>query len=162
MGVDAGDVDGDGWLDFVLTTFAHDTKTLYRNLGRGLFTDATQPAGLGAPTFEPMGWGTALFDADLDGQVDLFITATSTRRWTTSAPKETYKRRASSSGTRGQVPRRVGDGGRRSTTCPVQPRPGCRRSGQRRRPRRRAEQHRRRAGPLETASGQAITGSGSS
>jgi hypothetical protein len=73
MGVDAGDYDGDGWLDLVLTTFAHDTKTLYRNLGRGLFEDAGQAAGLAAPTFEPMGWGTAFFDADLDGQLDLFI-----------------------------------------------------------------------------------------
>ena len=73
MGVDAGDVDGDGWIDLVLTTFAHDTKTLYRNLGHGLFTDASQQMGLAAATFEPMGWGTALFDADLDGKLDLFI-----------------------------------------------------------------------------------------
>ena len=73
MGVDAGDYDGDGWLDLVLTTFAHDAKTLYRNLGRGLFEDAGQAAGLAALTFEPMGWGTAFFDADLDGQLDLFI-----------------------------------------------------------------------------------------
>src|SRR6185295_15481111 len=96
MGVDAADVDGDGWLDFVLTTFAHDTKTLYRNLGRGLFTDATQPAGLGAPTFEPMGWGTALFDADLDGKVDLFIANGHIYPQVDESPalKETYKQRS--------------------------------------------------------------------
>ncbi len=73
MGVDAGDFDGDGFMDFVLTTFAHDTKTLYRNLGNGQFEDASQASGLAAPTFQPMGWGTALFDADLDGNLDLFI-----------------------------------------------------------------------------------------
>jgi hypothetical protein len=73
MGVDAGDYDNDGWMDLVLTTFAHDTKTLYRNLGNGHFEDASQAAGLTAATFEPMGWGTAFFDADLDGKLDLFI-----------------------------------------------------------------------------------------
>ena len=96
MGVDAGDVDGDGWMDFVLTTFAHDTKTLYRNLGRGLFADATQQAGLAAPTFEPMGWGTALFDADLDGKLDLFIANGHIYPQVDEFPglKETYKQKS--------------------------------------------------------------------
>src|SRR5205085_6511448 len=71
MGVDAGDYDGDGWLDLVVTNFAHDSNTLYRNLGNGLFEDVTQAARLAAPTFERMGWGTAFFDADLDGTLDL-------------------------------------------------------------------------------------------
>ena len=96
MGVDGGDVDGDGWMDLVLTTFAHDTKTLYRNLGRGLFTDASQQAGLAAPTFEPMGWGTALFDADLDGKLDLFIANGHIYPQVDEFPalKETYKQKS--------------------------------------------------------------------
>jgi len=73
MGVDAGDYDGDGRLDFVLTTFAHDAKTLYRNLGQSLFEDASRPTGVAAATFDPMGWGVAFMDADLDGVLDLFI-----------------------------------------------------------------------------------------
>ncbi len=73
MGVDAGDYDNDGRLDLVLTTFAHDTKTLYRNLGNALFEDVSRATGLAAPSFEPMGWGVAFFDADLDGRLDLFI-----------------------------------------------------------------------------------------
>ena len=71
MGVEAGDYDGDGRLDLVVTTFAHDSNTVYRNLGGGLFADETAAAGLAAPTFERMGWGTAFFDADLDGMLDL-------------------------------------------------------------------------------------------
>jgi hypothetical protein len=73
MGVDAGDFDGDGRLDLVVTNFAHDSNTLYRNLGHGLFADETAAVGLAAPTFERMGWGTAFFDADLDGRLDLFF-----------------------------------------------------------------------------------------
>jgi enediyne biosynthesis protein E4 len=73
MGVDAGDYDGDGWMDLVVTNFAHDSNTLYRNLGDGTFADMTQAAGLAAPTFERMGWGTVFFDADLDGWLDLFF-----------------------------------------------------------------------------------------
>jgi hypothetical protein len=73
MGVDAGDYDNDGEMDLVVTNFAHDSNTLYRNLGNGLFTDVTQAAGLAAPTFERMGWGTAFLDADLDGRLDLFF-----------------------------------------------------------------------------------------
>ena len=73
MGADAGDYDGDGRFDLVLTTFAHDVKTLYRNLDGTHFEDVTAAAGLAAPTFAPMGWGTAFLDADLDGRLDLFI-----------------------------------------------------------------------------------------
>lgn len=73
MGVDAGDYDNDGWMDLVVTNFAHDSNTLYRNLGKGLFADVTQETGLARPTFDRMGWGTAFFDADLDGRLDLFF-----------------------------------------------------------------------------------------
>ena len=73
MGADSGDYDGDGRLDLILTTFAHDVKTLYKNLDGTHFEDVTAASGLAAPTFAPMGWGTAFLDADLDGRLDLFI-----------------------------------------------------------------------------------------
>ena len=73
MGADSGDYDGDGRLDLVLTTFAHDTKTLFRNLDGTQFEDASTASGLSARTFERMGWGVSFLDADLDGRLDLFL-----------------------------------------------------------------------------------------
>jgi hypothetical protein len=73
MGVDAGDFDGDSRMDFVLTAFAHDRNTIYRNVDGRRFEDASVSAGLAASTFVRMGWGTAFFDADLDGRLDLFF-----------------------------------------------------------------------------------------
>jgi hypothetical protein len=73
MGVDAGDADGDGRIDLVLTAFAHDRNTLYRNLGETTFEDASLQAGLATSTFQRMGWGIAFLDADLDGRPDLFV-----------------------------------------------------------------------------------------
>ena len=73
MGVDIGDFDADARLDLVVTNFAHDANTLYRNLGDGLFEDVTQPAGLYSRTFKRLGWGVSFLDSDLDGDLDLFV-----------------------------------------------------------------------------------------
>lgn len=72
MGADAGDYDGDSRIDLVLTTFAHDRYTMYRNVDRRQFEDASS-AGIAAPTFVRMGWGAAFIDADLDRRLDLFF-----------------------------------------------------------------------------------------
>jgi hypothetical protein len=73
MGVDSGDYDGDGRLDVIVTNFAHDTNTLYRNRDGQQFDDTTAAAGLAGPTFVRMGWGAVFLDADLDGRLDLFF-----------------------------------------------------------------------------------------
>ena len=73
MGVDSGDYDGDGRPDLVVTNFAHDSNTLYRNLDGRLFEDVTVRAGLEAATFERMGWGAAFADMDQDGALDLLF-----------------------------------------------------------------------------------------
>ena len=47
MGTDFADQDGDGDLDLFVTNHELETHTLYRNLGKGLFSEATAEAGLG-------------------------------------------------------------------------------------------------------------------
>ena len=72
MGVTAADFDGDGRLDIFKTNFADDTHTLYRNLGRNNFDDATIPSGLAVNT-KYLGWGTTFLDIDNDGWKDLMV-----------------------------------------------------------------------------------------
>jgi hypothetical protein len=73
MGVDAGDYDGDGRLDLVVTNFAQDYTTLYRNEGKGFFADVSFRSGLAATLGPYLGWGVGFVDLDNDGLVDLFI-----------------------------------------------------------------------------------------
>lgn len=73
MGIAAGDYDRDGRTDFLVTHFAEDVSTLYRNRGDMAFEDATRDAGLAEPTFAPLSWGTCFADFDLDGDLDLFV-----------------------------------------------------------------------------------------
>ena len=73
MGTDFGDVDGDGDLDLFVTNHELETHTLYRNLGKGLFSEVTAEAGLSTPTLPFVGFGTALVDHDNDGDLDIGV-----------------------------------------------------------------------------------------
>jgi len=73
MGTDVGDYDGDGLMDLVVTNFESETHSLFRNLGRGLFADATFESGVGPVTLPFLGFGVAFFDYDNDGDLDLAI-----------------------------------------------------------------------------------------
>ncbi|WP_165245620.1 CRTAC1 family protein [Paludisphaera soli] len=73
MGVDAADFDGDGRPDILVTTFAQDTATIYRNQGDLAFQDVAVPAGLKAITYNALKWGCGFFDYDLDADVDVVI-----------------------------------------------------------------------------------------
>ena len=73
MGVNFGDYNNDGFLDIFVTNFSRETNTLYRNNSNGIFTDITYIAHLGEPSFLKLGFGTKFFDADNDGDLDLFV-----------------------------------------------------------------------------------------
>lgn len=72
MGVDVGDLDGDGRLDLWVANFENQSFALYRNLGNGLFLHASRPFGVTAVGAEAVGFGTVLFDADGDGWLDVY------------------------------------------------------------------------------------------
>jgi hypothetical protein len=73
MGVSAGDFDGDGDEDLFMTHLINETNTLYVNDGRGNFDDNTDRSGLGSASKAYTGFGTAWFDYDNDGWLDLYI-----------------------------------------------------------------------------------------
>lgn len=73
MGVDAGDVDGDGRLDLFVTNFLHEPNSLFRNDGGSMFREISARSGLGRPSFLRLGFGCGLFDADNDGDLDVFV-----------------------------------------------------------------------------------------
>ena len=73
MGIACGDVDGDGRLDVTVTYFEDEANGLYRNEGNHQFADVTRSSGVGRSSYEMLGWGVDFLDADLDGDVDLFV-----------------------------------------------------------------------------------------
>lgn len=82
MGVATGDVDLDGDADLFLTNWQLEANALYRNnqiIGKrrrthlGTFQDVTVHARLGRHGVGFTSWGCVLFDADNDGDLDLFV-----------------------------------------------------------------------------------------
>lgn len=73
MGVEAGDLTGNGRLDLFITTFYHEGTVLFRNNGKNLFTDISQGAGMYSVSFNRVGWGTGLLDVDHNGTLDIAV-----------------------------------------------------------------------------------------
>ncbi len=73
MGVDMGDFDRDGKLDFVITNYADQPKGLYLNQGPEGFTDITYSAKIAQSSLPYVSWGTGFADFDNDGFPDLLI-----------------------------------------------------------------------------------------
>jgi hypothetical protein len=80
MGVEAGDICGSGRPDLFVTTYINEGTVVFRNLGKGSFTDISPSAGMFAATWNKVGWGTALFDPDNEGNLALFVANGHTRR----------------------------------------------------------------------------------
>jgi hypothetical protein len=72
MGVDAGDFNGDGYLDLVVTHFSHDYTTVYENSAQGSFTDVSYTTGVARGAGRYLGWGVGFVDVDNNGLLDLF------------------------------------------------------------------------------------------
>lgn len=73
MGVDAGDFDGDGDPDIVLSHLEQETNTLYVNGGAGLFRDQSASSRLGPPSLPFTAFGIGWIDYDNDSRLDLLV-----------------------------------------------------------------------------------------
>jgi hypothetical protein len=71
MGVDAGDFDNDGDEDLYMTHLPDEGNNLYVNDGSAMFEDQSTPSGLGPLSLGYTGFGTAWFDYDNDGWLDV-------------------------------------------------------------------------------------------
>lgn len=72
MGAAAGDYDGDGRLDIIVTNLDREYNALYRNSG-AFFADTSFPTGFAPPSLSMVGWGTGFFDYDNDGDLDVLV-----------------------------------------------------------------------------------------
>ena len=71
MGIDAADVDGDGWLDVYITHLDLELNRLYHNNGDGTFTDDTYSCGIGQKAVLLSGVAAKFIDYDNDGWPDI-------------------------------------------------------------------------------------------
>ena len=71
MGIDAADVDGDGWLDVYVTHLDFELNRLYHNNHDGTFDDYTYRSGIGNKAMLLSGVSMKFLDYDNDGWEDI-------------------------------------------------------------------------------------------
>ena len=73
MGVDAADVNGDGWQDLFVANVDQEMFSVYQNNKDESFRDVANREGIAQATRLLSGWGLKYFDYDNDGAVDLIL-----------------------------------------------------------------------------------------
>ena len=71
MGIDAADIDGDGWMDLYITHLDFELNRLYRNSHDGTFTDETFRSRIGNKAVLLSGVAAKFLDYDNDGWNDI-------------------------------------------------------------------------------------------
>lgn len=72
MGIDFRDYDNDGLPDIAVSALEGETFPLFKNVGKGFFSDVTWSSGIGKSSVKRSGWGLGFFDFNNDGWKDLF------------------------------------------------------------------------------------------
>lgn len=73
MGVDFRDLDNDGYPDIFIVALDGETFPLYKNTGKGSFTEATRESGMTRLTLPMAGYSPNIADFDNDGWKDIFV-----------------------------------------------------------------------------------------
>jgi hypothetical protein len=73
MGVDARDIDNDGYPDIAFVALDNETFPIFRNLGKRSFADITDSSGMTRWSAPMAGYSPTLADFDNDGWKDLFV-----------------------------------------------------------------------------------------
>jgi hypothetical protein len=73
MGVDFRDLDNDGYPDIFIVALDGETFPLYKNTGKGSFTEVTRESGMTRMTLPMAGYSPNIADFDNDGWKDIFV-----------------------------------------------------------------------------------------
>ena len=73
MGVDAADINNDGWQDLFVANVDQEMFSVYQNNKDETFRDVAHSTGVAQATRLLSGWGLKYFDYDNDGEIDLFL-----------------------------------------------------------------------------------------
>lgn len=73
MGIDWGDYDNDSLPDLFVTTFGHEDKCLYHNVGEGVFEEKSVETGVASGLEPYVAFGCKFADFDNDSWLDLIV-----------------------------------------------------------------------------------------